>query len=80
MITKDFMKKILKDEKKLFSLIEVKPVKIPCYDELSVKRYWRILREDSKFMKYMPDFPSEDRIPDREFFWNIAHTIYEKYV
>jgi len=44
MINKDFLKQVLKEEKKLLSLKEVKYVNVPHYDELSVKRFWPILR------------------------------------
>ena len=75
MINKDFLKKILKEEKKLLSLKEVKYVNVPRYDELSVKRFWPILREDNMLIKYMPDFLTEDKIPDRVYFWNVANTV-----
>ena len=44
MLNKDFLKKVLKEEKKLLSLKEVKYVNVPHYEELSVKRFWPILR------------------------------------
>ena len=75
MINKDFLKQVLKEEKKLLSLNEVKYVNVPHYDELSVKRFWPRLREDKTLMKYMPDFNTEDKIPDRVYFWNIANTV-----
>ena len=75
MINKDFLKQVLKEEKNLFSLFEVKYVNVPHYDELSVKRFWPILREDETLMKYMPDFNNEEKLPDRVYFWNIANTV-----
>ena len=75
MINKDFLKKVLKEEKQLLSLNEVKYVNVPHYDELSVKRFWPILREDETLMKYMPDFTHENKIPDRVYFWNVANTV-----
>ena len=50
MINKDFLKQVFKEEKKLLSLNEVKYVNVPHYDELSVKRFWPILREDETLM------------------------------
>ena len=44
MLNKDFLKKVLKEEKKLLSLKEVKYVNDPHYEELSVKKFWPILR------------------------------------
>ena len=53
---------------------------MPHYDELSVKRFWPILREDEKLMKYMPDFTAGDKLPDRAYFWNVANTVQNAYV
>ena len=36
MVNKDFLKKVLSEEKKLLSLNDVKYVNVPRYDELSV--------------------------------------------
>ena len=50
MINKDFLKKVLKEEKKLLSLKEVKYVNVPFYEELSVKKFWPMLRQDETLM------------------------------
>jgi hypothetical protein len=39
-INKDFLKSVLKEEKSLFSMQDVKWVNVPQYDELSVKNLW----------------------------------------
>ena len=51
----DFLKQVFRDEKKLLPLNDVKYVNMPHYEELSVKKFWLILRVDTKFMMYMPD-------------------------
>ena len=40
MINKDFIKRVLQDEKRLLELKKVKYVNVPHYDELSVKKFW----------------------------------------
>ena len=80
MINKDFLKQVLREKKKLLQLNEVKYVNVPHYDELSVKRFWPILREDETLMHYMPDFTAEDKLPDRVYFWNVANTVQNVYV
>ena len=80
MINKDFLKQVFRDEKKLLMLKDVKYVNIPKYDELSVRRFWPILREDETFMKYMPDQTHEHKIPEREYFWNVANTVQNAHV
>ena len=80
MINRDFFKQVLLDKKKLLPLNEVQYVNMPHYDELSVRRFWPRLRQDEKLMSYMPDFASEDKLPDRVYFWNVANTVQNRYV
>ena len=75
MVNKDFLKKIFTEEKQLLKLSEVKYVHVPHYDELSVKKFWPILSQDEKFLSYMPDPTTENRLPDRTYFWNVANTV-----
>lgn len=80
MINKDFLKQVLTDQKKLLPLSEIKHVNVPHYEELSVKKFFPILSEDKNFASYMPDPTSEDRVPDRTYFWNVANTVQHEYV
>jgi hypothetical protein len=50
MVNKDFLKKILTEEKQLLQLNEVKYVHVPHYDELSVKKFYPMLSQDEKLM------------------------------
>ena len=59
----------------LLPLDKVKFVSVPHYDELSVKKFLPILLADDDFRKYMPDGGKDNRLPERAFFWNIAHTL-----
>ena len=40
MLTKDFLKQILMEEKKLVEIKEISMIKVPFFDELSVKNIW----------------------------------------
>ena len=80
MINKDFIKQVLREEKELMPLSQVKQVSVPHYDELSVKKFLPMLSEDEEFKKYMPEPGNDSRLPDRTFFWNIAHTLHPSYV
>jgi hypothetical protein len=75
MVNKDFLKLVLAEEKKLLPLNAVKYVTVPHYDELSVKKFYPILRSDLTFMQHMPDPAKDGRLPDRVYFWNVAHTM-----
>ena len=79
-MNKDFIKKLLTEQKQLLQLSEVKYVHVPRYDELSVKKFWPILSQDQKLTSYMPDATIEDRLPDRTYFWNVANTVQNDYV
>ena len=50
---------------------------VPHYDELSVKKFLPILLEDDDFRKYLPEPGKDERLPERAFFWNIAHTVHQ---
>ena len=80
MLTKDFLKQILTEEKKLVEIKEISMVKVPFYDELSVKKFYPIMCGDDNFMQYMPDPTPENRLPERTFFWNAANTLDRPYV
>ena len=49
-INKDFLKQVLAEEKRLLPNMEVKPVNVPLYDELSVKKFYPMLQKDPNFM------------------------------
>ena len=80
MCNKDFLKKVLMDEKKLLKLTKVRQVNVPCYDELAVKKFYPIMCGDDQFMQYMPDPTPDGRLPERSYFWNVAHTLDPRYV
>ena len=81
MYNKDFLKLVLEGETKfLLKLRNVKFINVPVYDELSVKKFWPIMQNDTNFMKYFPDKLPVGRLPDREYFWNVFNTLYTDYV
>ena len=79
MINKDFLRKILAEEKKLFYLVEVKMVNVPKFDELSVNAIYPKFKNDPVFMAYFPDQLPKGRWPDRTYFYNVMNTIYPDY-
>ena len=80
MYNKDFLRLVLADSKNLLELKNVKFVHIPVFDELSVKKFWPMMKSDATFMKYFPDKLPKGRLPDREYFWNVFNTLNEDYV
>ena len=80
MINKDFLKEIFRDEKKLLPMKEVNRVNVPLYDELSVITLWPMMKTDQKFMQYFPSKLPKNRVPDREYFFNVLHTFHADYL
>ena len=80
MLTKDFLKQILAEEKKLVEIKEISMVKVPFYDELSVKNIWPKLQDAPDFMQHFPDKLPRGRLPDRTYFFNILNSCNSEYV
>ena len=80
MMNKDFLKEVLKEDKQLLPLNEVNRVHVPLYDELAVATFWPRMQGDERFMMFFPSKLPKGRVPDREYFWNIMHTLNSDYV
>lgn len=78
-MNKDFLKEVLVGEKKLLPMTEVSRINMPMFDELSVTNIWPQLHHDEKFCQYFPSKLPKGRMPDRNYFFNILHTIYPEY-
>ena len=80
MVNKDFLKDLLADRKRLFKMSDVKFVNVPKYDELSVKNVWPMIKKDWNLMHYFPNKMPKDRLPDRDYTFNILNSIRPDYV
>ena len=49
-------------------------VDVPIYKELSAKVIWEKVKNLPDVKDYFPDL-KENELPDREFMWNILHTL-----
>ena len=76
MINKDFLRKVLKEEKTLLTLAELRCVTMPKYDELSVSKILQKVKDWPTMMKYFPDTLPKGRLPDRVYFFNVLNTVY----
>ena len=47
---------------------------VPNFDELSVSNLWPHLKNDAAFMRHFPDEMPKNRLPSREYFFNIMNT------
>ena len=53
---------------------------MPLYDELSVANIWPMMKNENKFMLYFPKKMAKNRMPDREYMFNILNTIQPAYL
>ena len=65
MINKDFLKQVFANEKKLLKMSKLKPVNVPKFDEISVKKIWPMIKEDPDVLIYFPDEYPQGKEPDR---------------
>ena len=58
MVTKDFLKQVLTDEKKLLKISKVKFINPPAYDEIGVSKLYEEVLKLPTMKQYFPDsFP-----------------------
>lgn len=53
---------------------------MPDYDELSVKTLWPEVKTEPDLAIYFPDDKEGKRLPSREYFFNVIHTIEPGYI
>ena len=80
MLNKDFLKEVLIEDKRLLPLNAVSWVSVPLYEELSVIKLWPMVRSDEEFAKCFPSKLPKNRVPDRNYFFNILNTFQSEYV
>lgn len=74
-ITWPFILQVLKGEKKLLKAKELKfSGCLPKLSQLQLKKIWPSVIKDKELLQYMPDV-DEDRIPPRNFFFQIMSTV-----
>ena len=79
-ITKDYMKAILRGDKKLLPKSDVKQVKVTKYEEIAVKTMYPILAKRPEIKDYFPDSFPKGRVCDKTYFWNVSNTVFPKEV
>ena len=80
MLNKDFLKEVLIEDKRLLPLSNVNWVNVPLFDELAVIKLWPMVRSDEQFAKCFPTKLPKNRVPDRDYFFNILNTFQPDYL
>ena len=52
-------------------------MEVPEYKELSIKSVWPKFKDDKYLLQFLPDI-KDDQLPEREYFYGILATVYEK--
>lgn len=76
MVTKEFLKAVLAEEKDLLKIGEVRFVNAPVFDELSVKKLYDKMIELPGIAKYFPDSYAKGRQCCRSYMFNVWNTLY----
>lgn len=68
-----FLKEILKGEKKLLLLTQVKSIPtIPRLPEIDIRHFLNDLKNNIQFFQYFPSvYKNPDRVPDRTYFFTV---------
>ena len=80
MITKDFLRQILNEEKKLIKNTDIKTITVPKYDELSVVNLLPRVKDNAEVMIYFPDRLPKGKTISREYFFDVLNTIYPDFL
>ena len=75
-----FLKDVFANRKKVLKKKQVDYISVPHFQELSVKRLWPDLKADVEFNVFFNDDFPEEKVPNRDFFFNILNTIYPDYL
>ena len=79
-VNKDFLKAVFRNQKRLLKKNQVNYVSVPGYNELAVKRLWPDLSKDEAFTVYFQDKFADEKVPNRDYFFNILNSLYPEYL
>ena len=71
---------ILAGKKNLLKKKEVQEIKVPKYEELSVKTLYPQFTKDPEMMQFFPDEYPEGKGPPRTYFFNVLNTVHPDYL
>jgi len=76
-----FMRDILSETKLFLRSNEVNRMKVPLYQEISVKNLYADAMGDPVLKKYLPEPDQRSgKLPERDFFFGILCTLKNKYI
>ena len=79
MITTDYLKQILRGDKELLKMSEVRYCNPPHYDEISVSELYEPCLKMPGMAAYFPDTYAKGRTCSRQYFFAILATLHPEY-
>jgi hypothetical protein len=79
-VNKDFLKQVFAGKKQLIPRIQLRPIEVPHYDELSVDALIKDVMTIPDLGKFFLEQKTPANRPDREFFFNIINTVDPDYL
>ena len=76
MITKDFLREVLKEDKALLKMQNVKFVNVPAYDEIGVKALYEKAVKMPHMARYFPTKYPKGRRCDKAYMYNVWNTVH----
>ena len=74
-MTKDFLRSIFTEEKKLMKVGDIVQVNVPLYQELNVADVLDMFKDHKELMLYLPDRLAKGRQIDRTYFFAVLNTL-----
>jgi len=60
-MNKDFLREVLRGDKNLLKLKDIKPIYVPLYAELSVAKMLEKFKDDRQLMMYLPKITAKGK-------------------
>ena len=79
MMTKDFLRQVLAEEKDFIKMEGLRTINVPHFDELSVKNIFPKFQQDPAVMRFLPNRLPKGKLPKREYFFNVLNTVNPDY-
>jgi len=80
MTSKDFLKGVLKGEKSLLKMTEVRFINPPAFDEIGIKALYDEALKMPGMSKYFPSKYAKSRQCDKSYFYNVWNSLYPEEV
>ena len=79
-MNREFNKDLMRNNKKLIPIGDVKFINVPKMPELGVRKMFEMIDGDNMLREYLPDNFKKKRTIDRTWLYNVINTIHPGYI